>query len=176
MMHVILAILGAVVTILVLLNRLQQSGINLGGLNPFAWQRRRQYRLDHDLNPAFKLTSPMEVAALYMVAVAKVDGEMSKEQKQVILGLFGREFRLSDKEASALLASSVHLFGKGEEVLTQPEQVILRSVDEFSEDQTESVSQLIETVAKVEGEPSAAQQKLISQIRGVLPTPQHDKW
>ncbi|KPZ73792.1 MULTISPECIES: hypothetical protein [unclassified Pseudoalteromonas] len=77
-MHVVLGVLGIVVTILVLLNKLQEGGIDIGWLNPFSWHRRRKFRKHHDLNPAFKLDSPMDVAALYMVAVAKIDGEMSK--------------------------------------------------------------------------------------------------
>jgi len=35
-MHIILGVLGAIVTILVLLNRLADAGIDVGWLNPFA--------------------------------------------------------------------------------------------------------------------------------------------
>ena len=35
-MHVILGILGVFVTILILMNRLQQGGIDIGWLNPFS--------------------------------------------------------------------------------------------------------------------------------------------
>ena len=37
-MHIILGVLGAVITILILLNRLAEAGIDLGGLNPFLWR------------------------------------------------------------------------------------------------------------------------------------------
>jgi len=40
----ILAVLGVIVTILILLNRLANAGMDLGGLNPFLWQRRRNWR------------------------------------------------------------------------------------------------------------------------------------
>lgn len=80
-MHIILAILGVVVTLLVLLNRLQENSIDLGWLNPFSWRRRLKYRLEDDLNPAFKLDPSMDVAALYMTAICKIDGDLSAEQK-----------------------------------------------------------------------------------------------
>ena len=83
-MHIILAVLGAVVTILILINRIQQSGLDLGWLNPFSWFRRRKYRVNHDLNAAFKLESPLETVSLLMLAVAKADGDISKEQKSTM--------------------------------------------------------------------------------------------
>jgi len=43
-MHFILGLLGTIVTILILLNRLADAGIDLGGLNPFLWHRRRKWR------------------------------------------------------------------------------------------------------------------------------------
>jgi hypothetical protein len=46
----ILAILGAVVSILILLNRLANAGINLGGLNPFLWYRRKKWRNQYEGN------------------------------------------------------------------------------------------------------------------------------
>lgn len=41
-MHIVLGLLGTLVTILWLLYRLAEMGIDLGGLNPWAWRRRRQ--------------------------------------------------------------------------------------------------------------------------------------
>lgn len=41
-MHIVLAVLGSLVTILILLNRLKGLGIDFGWLNPFTWHRRRQ--------------------------------------------------------------------------------------------------------------------------------------
>ncbi len=43
-MHVIIGVLGSIITILILLNRLAEAGIDLGGLNPFLWKRRRQWK------------------------------------------------------------------------------------------------------------------------------------
>ena len=167
-MHIILAFLGVVVTLLVLINRLQENGLDLGWLNPFSWRRRRKYRLEHDLNPAFKLDSPMDVAALYMVAICKVDGELSAEQKAKILALFQSEFHLTNKEASTLLGSSIYLIGQNQEVFSQPEKVIERCYDKFSPEQAQSVIKLIDQVVDVENVNSEQQEIMLRKIKNAM--------
>lgn len=63
-MHIILGLLGTIVTILVLINRAQDARIDIGWLNPFTWHRRRAFRNQYQANPAFCLESPMDSAAL----------------------------------------------------------------------------------------------------------------
>lgn len=72
-MH-ILAILGAIITILILMRRLDDAGIDIGWLNPFLWRRRRKWRNQLEANPLFSIESPRDLAALLAVAVAKRDG------------------------------------------------------------------------------------------------------
>jgi tellurite resistance protein len=175
-MHIILGLLGVIVTILILVNRLQENGLDIGWLNPFSWHRRRTYRKQHDLNPAFKLDSPMDVAALYMVSIAKIDGDISKEQKERIITLFESEFHLSSKEARALLGSSVHLLGQTHDVFDKPQKVIERCFDKISSEQSKSIYFLINEVAKAEGEPSQEQTKLVASIAKALPNSNNGKW
>ena len=54
-MHIILGMLGTIVTILILLNRLAEAGIDIGGLNPFLWNRRRKWKKMYQGNPVFKI-------------------------------------------------------------------------------------------------------------------------
>jgi len=174
--HIILAFLGFVVTILVLLNKLQENGLDVGWLNPLSWRRRRNYRVNHDLNPAYKLESPMEVVALLMVAVAKVDGDFSKEQKARILHLFQSQFHLTQKQASSLLAASVYLLGHNDDVYANPEKVMERSYDKFEKEQSQSLVSLIEQVAQVEGQSSPAQRDLITKIKATCNQHQDSTW
>lgn len=175
-MHIILGLLGTVVTILVLLNRLSDSGIDIGWLNPFSWHRRRKYRLNHDLNPAFKLTSPLESAALVLVTIAKADGDISKEQKSVLLEIFEDKFHLSNQQAIDLLRASVHLFGNGQEILSSPQRILDRSLEGFSPEQLESMTELMNDVAGAEGTPSSEQLSIIKKISAVLPKGQSKGW
>ena len=98
-MHVIIGFLGSLVTILWLLHRLAEMGIDLGGLNPWFWYRRRKWRGKYEGDPINAVEDPMEIGALVVVAMAKVAGDITAEQKKVILSEFGNSFSLGDKEA-----------------------------------------------------------------------------
>ena len=62
-MHIVLGLLGAIVTILVLLSRLADAGISLGGLNPFLWHRRRKWQNKMSGDPIFQVDHPMDATA-----------------------------------------------------------------------------------------------------------------
>lgn len=175
-MHVILGILGAVITILVLINRLSDAGIDIGWLNPFAWRRRRNYRLNHDLATAFKLDSPLDVAALLLVGVAKIDGDLTATQKRLILSVFEADFHQNSKQASDLLASSVHHIGDGKDFYANPQKAIAKCKDQFSPEQVDSIKQLIVKVAEIDAPTSLSQKKFIRAVEGALPKNNKATW
>lgn len=175
-MHFILGILGTAVTLFILYKRLQDAGVDIGWLNPFSWARRRAFRKQYQLHPAYTLESSMDVAALFMVAVAKVDGDMSSEQKNTILNLFSSKFSLSDKQASSLLNSSVHIYGTGQDVFDNPSKVLARTIDSFTPEQINSVIEMLQRVARAEGQASAQQQAIIARIIKALPTNNLSQW
>jgi len=175
-MHIIIAALGAIVSIVILLNRLSENGIDIGRLNPFSWHRRRKYRLNHDLNPAFKLPSPLESTALLLVTIAKADGDISVEQKSVLLNIFTDKFHLTDSEAKDLMRASVHLFGSGDEILAKPARVLDSSLEQFNQQQIDSMTELMTLVAHAEGQASQAQLQIISQITNILPKQDSKAW
>ena len=164
-MHVILGLLTALITILILLNRLAQAGIDLGGLNPFLYRRRKKWQQRYKGNPVYKLDDPMDLTALLMVALVKSEGDMSSEQKAGILSRFESEFHLSKRESSELLLSSVFLYGKGDEVRENLDKVIRPSLDSFNENQAESAIGLLEYTANIEGNPSEVQLEIINTAR-----------
>lgn len=167
-MHIILGALGSLVTILWLLYRLAEMGIDLGGLNPFLWRRRRKWKKHYDANPVYKIDSPLEATALLMTAVAKVDGDMSAQEKDGILSIFRDEFHLSANDASGLLVSSSHLLGKGEEVRSSLNQVLAPSLANFTAEQAESAIELIARVANLSGTRSELQSQLLARAGEVL--------
>lgn len=57
-MHIILGILGSVVTILYLVSEISEKGGKLGEFNPFAWYRRRKWQKKYHADPAFSLDRP----------------------------------------------------------------------------------------------------------------------
>jgi uncharacterized tellurite resistance protein B-like protein len=167
-MHIILGLLGTIVTILVLFKRLSDSGIDIGWLNPFTWRRRRAWRKKYEGNPVFSLDSPLEVAAMLATAIAKIDGEISKEEKTEILSLFQTEFGKTEKEASDLLLSSIYIFGDGHDALRKPGRIMERSLQKFSEDQARSVMMLLEKIKTIDDANVKEKERFIAEINRVF--------
>ena len=84
-MHVVLALLGAIVTLLYVFSRLADIGIDLGGLKPFYWRRRRAWRKKYEGDPIHAIDDPLEIAALFVVGIAKLEGDVSANQKQAAI-------------------------------------------------------------------------------------------
>lgn len=173
-MHIVLAVLASIVTILILLNRLADAGIDLGGLNPFLWRRRRAWRRKLEGNPIFSVEDPLDLAALLVVGVAKIDGDISAEEKRAVLKEFEGTFALEPRDASELLRSSVHLLGDAKVLLTHLDQVLANGRDRFTPDQVASAIAMMERIADAAGAPSEEQRQLIEGVRTRLrpPSPQ----
>ena len=167
-MHIILGILGTIVTILVLIKRLSDAGIDITWLNPFTWHRRRTWSNNYQGNPIFSLNDPLEVAALLATTVAKIDGEISREEKEILLSLFQKEFNKSEKESSDLLMSSIYLFGDGDEAVSKPEAILKFSIDEFTEDQASSLIKLLETISTIDKTNQPSKDKYVQRIISVF--------
>lgn len=167
-MHIILGLLGSVVTILWILHSLAEMGISLGGLNPFLWRRRRAWRNRYEANPVYSIADPMEATALLVTAVAKADGEMSATEKKAVLTVFEDEFHLSKREAAGLLIASSHALGKGDEVRDDLPNVLKRSLDNFTPEQSESAIGLLQRIAGVDGSATPLQNQLVTSADGIL--------
>jgi hypothetical protein len=167
-MHIILAFLGTIITILVLLNRLADAGIDVGGLNPFLWYRRRKWRKTYEGEPIFKISNPMELAALLVVGLAKVDGDISTEEKHAILRTFEDEFKLSKSDASGLMSSSVYLLGRGDEFRDSLENIIKPSIEKFSDEQLQSTVEMLRQVAALGTTEVGIKTEMLNRIEALL--------
>jgi uncharacterized tellurite resistance protein B-like protein len=166
-MHIILGALGSILTILYMLDRL---GIDLGGMNPFYWYRRRAFAKKYGADPIFSVEDPMHIASLLIIGTAKLDGDLTAEQKATARRLFEAEFSLSDKEASQLFGSAAHLLAAPQLIEDQLTKLAARSGGRFSPDQAQSLIGMMEKVAAADGGLSASQQALIAQVRNDFPS------
>ena len=167
-MHVILVVLGTVVTILVLLNRLAEAGIDLRGLNLFLWGRKRRWKKFVNGNPLHQINSPLEVTALLIAAVATMGGNMSSREKKAVLSTLRTEFELSKREAAELLVSSVHLLGNGKEVHANLPKVLGPSLVGFSESQSVSALEILYHIREIGSDLGDFKQGFIEQIEQVF--------
>ena len=167
-MHIILGALGTIVTILVLLNRLAEAGIDLAGLNPFLWQRRRKWKNKIQGNPIYQVDSPLDLTALLATATAKSDGDMSSEEKQTLLHLFQNEFNIDKKDAAGLLISSAYLLGNGEELRNNLEKVIGASLANFTETQAKSAIELLNEVSTIDAQGKDLKQEFVGHVKNIF--------
>lgn len=167
-MHIIIGFLGSIITILWLLHRLAEMGIDLGGLNPWLWQRRRKWRNLYEGDPIFRIDSPMEATALLVTALAKADGEMSSVEKKEVLSIFESEFGLSKRDAAGLLISSVYLLGNGDEVRSNLSAVLKPSLEEFKPKQLSSALELFIRVAEADDPATDMQRDILDKAETIL--------
>ncbi len=170
-MHIVLGLLTSVITILYLLDRM---GIDLGGLNPFYWRRRRAWASKYQGDPIYSIEDPMHVAAVLIVGAGKLDGDLSAEQKKTVLDQFESNFSLQSHEASELLGSAAHLLGAPQVIDAQLEGVADKNKSGFSPDQAESMIKMMVAVASADGDPSAKQSDYIASIRSRFIPPEKD--
>lgn len=177
-MPVILGVLGSIVTILFLLRHLAELGIDLAGLNPFLWHRRRQWMKRSQGNPIYRMDNPMDVTALMMVAAAKSDGDMTSEEKHKILEMFQDEFKLSRRDASDLMVASVYLLHDGSELRANVDKVLTRCIGNFTREQAESAAAMIARVAEIDSRPNEIKQEFVQAVlSGLKPaTVEASKW
>ena len=171
-MHILIAFLGSLVTVFYLLDRL---GIDIGGFNPFHWRRKRAWSRRYQSDPINSVEDPLHVAALLILGAAKLDGNVSAEQKRVALQRFEAVFSLDDKEAAELVGSAIHLLGAPQIIDAQLNGLADKNQNCFTQDQADSLVQLMAEVVSADGEVTAAQSEFIESMRTHFVPPQQSQ-
>jgi uncharacterized tellurite resistance protein B-like protein len=171
-MHILIAFLGSLVTVFYLLDRL---GIDLGGFNPFHWRRKRAWSRQYHGDPVLSVEDPLHVAALLILGTAKLDGIVSAEQKRAALERFQAVFSLDAKEASELVGSAIHLLGAPQIIDAQLNGLADKNKNCFTQEQAESMVQLMVEVVSADGEVTAAQSEFIERMRTHFVPPQQNQ-
>ena len=161
-MHIVLGILGSLVTLFYLLDRL---GIDIGGLNPFYWYRRRAFAKRYGADPIYSIEDPIHVASLLIIGAAKLDGDLTAEQHTVARAEFEKNFNLGAKEASDLFGSAAHLLAAPQLLENQLNKLADKTVPSFTPEQSESLVEIMTTVASTGGGLSITQKEFIDSIR-----------
>ena len=176
-MHIILSVLGAIITVLILLNRLSDAGIDIGWLDPFKWTRRRKWIQRVNTNPVFLIKDPMESTAGLMYAIIKCSGDITLEEKKFLLSIFKNDFFLSEKEAADLLSTCSYYIKDVNLVKNDLKKYLDPSLTNFSTSQINSALDLIGQAAGCCSEPNETQLELLNNIRRIMkPEPKNNKW
>ena len=160
-MHIVIGFLGSLVTILYLLDRL---GVDIGGLNPFYWYRRHAFAKKYGSDPIYSIEDPVHVAALLVIGAAKLDGDLTAQQKQVAQDLFESEFSIDSQEASSLFGSAAHLLAAPQLIDTQLRKLAQANEGRFSPAQAKSLVQMMGKVAAADESLTPPQQEFIDEV------------
>lgn len=163
-MHILIGLITAIAGLVWALHNLQRSGLDLNSFNPFYWIRRRQWQKKLGAKPLHRLENTIEAAAVLMVATAKLEGDLSREQKQLILDLFSKEFKLSETEAQNLYIASCHLLRSALDITAEVKHILAPSIRSFTPAQKESLLKMLADIANEESPANKEQLSLIAQV------------
>jgi uncharacterized tellurite resistance protein B-like protein len=157
----VLSLITALAGLIWAISSLQKSGFDIGSLNPFLWHRRNAWRKKYDSKPLYKLSDPLDVAALLLLGIVKCEGEVSAEQKKQLTAIFETDFHLSSDDASDQLLASSHLLRDEIYIVDNLDKILEKSRLKFSTNQISSLISLMKKIAKTESPINQEQHKLI---------------
>ena len=171
-MHIVLGVITSIVTILFLLDRM---GIDIGWWNPFYWHRRRAFAKKLGADPIYSVEDPLHLASLFVIGVAKLDGELTAESKRVAQEQFETSFSMTAAEASNLFSSAAHLLAAPQLLDNQLGNLVEKNKDSFSPEQATSMIDMVSAVANADGAASGAQREFIDKMRSTLVAPRQQE-
>lgn len=164
-MHIIIAVITAIAGLIWALNSLQNAGVDLNAFNPFTWARRRKWEKKLGVKPMHALRDSMEAAALLVVAMAKEDGEITRDTKMEILQLFEQELGITRKRSLELFSSSTYMLRDVLDMSAEVRHVLAPSKDDYQNSHIEKLLKMMQQVAGFEGEVSQGQADIIDAVK-----------
>jgi len=161
-MHILLALITAIGGIVWALYRLQNSGVDLNSFNPFHWARRRSWEKQLGTKEIHRLQNPMEAAALLAVAMAMLEGEITREQKNEIISLFVKEFGIAQETASDYYSSSSHMLKDVMSISAEVKNVLKPTKSDFKQNHVDTLVIMLSKISTAEG-PANTEQELLLQ-------------
>jgi len=168
MMHIIIGLITAIGGVVWALYRLQNSGLDLNSFNPFYWARRRKWEKQLGTKPLHCLDKPIDAAAVLLISTAKIEGEITREQKAEIINLFVNEFNLDKNKAVELYSSSSYLLQDPINAVAEVKNILSPCKNMFNPEQTESLITMLKKIASLENEISNEQLNLIGAVEKEL--------
>ena len=160
-MHILIAFIATLSGLIWALWRLQQSGVDLNAFNPFYWKRRRAWAQKVGVKPRHQLDKPMEAAAALLLGAVKTEGEISREQKQSLISLFEKEFRLSSSAARDLFSATAFMLQDVMDMAAEVRPILSPCLEKFTVEQKQSVLDMLHTACTMDGDLNQQQHGII---------------
>lgn len=160
-MHIIIGLITAVAGLAWALNSLQNSGVDLNAFNPFTWARRKRWQKLYGVKPHHNLETPLEAATVVIAGVVKEIGEITSDQKEKIIDIFVKELRLSESAAKEAFSAAMFMIRDQLSFHQEVRHVFLPSIGEFTQEQAESLLDILRRVALIDGKINDNQKLII---------------
>lgn len=163
-MHIIIGVITAIAGFIWALHSLQNAGVDLNAFNPFTWARRRKWEKQLGTKPIHALQESMEAAALLVVSIAKVEGEITRDTKMEILDLFENEFGISRSKAIGLFSASSFMLKDAINIDAEVVNILSPSKSDFDEIQALKLVEMMTKVSTKENEATTNQLNIINSV------------
>lgn len=163
-MHILIGLITAIAGFIWALHSLQNAGVDLNSFNPFTWARRRKWEKQFGTKPMHALKDSMDAAALLVVAIAKIEGDITRDTKMEILELFENDFGINRNKAISLFSSSSFMLKDTANIDAEIGHILAPSKADFEQSHALKLVEMMNKVASLEDEPSIHQQSLIKNV------------
>ena len=163
-MHIIIGLITAIVGLVWALNRLQNSGVDINSFNPFHWARRRKWERLQGTKTIHRLKKPVEVATVLIIAIANLEGDITREQKSEIISLFENELNLSSNEAKEHYTASSYMLRDTYNITNELANIFLPNQSLFQSHHKEALITMLKKIANTEHPASPEQSEFIHEV------------
>ncbi|OMH31665.1 TerB family tellurite resistance protein [Motiliproteus sp. MSK22-1] len=167
-MHILIGLITAIGGLIWAFHSLQRSGVDLNSFNPFFWIRRRRWEKQLGTKAAHNLERPVEAAALLLIGVAKIEGEITREQKREVISIFENEFNMDKENAAELFSASSYLLQDVTDIQVEVKAILAPCKDRFQNEQSTSFISMLKQVASIDGAPNEQQNMLVNTVKQEL--------
>ena len=164
-MHILVGLIVAVTSLLWALDRF---GVDVHSLNPFLWNRRRQWRKKLATKPIHALRKPIEAAAVLIVGTVQSEGLVSREQKAELINIFKNDLNQDLPAANDMFGSAVFLLKDIVDLAAEVPHILAPSKELFTETQARSLLSILTRVASLEDGITPAQENIIRAVEKEL--------
>jgi len=163
-MHILLGLITAIGGVVWALYRLQNSGVDLNSFNPFHWARRRSWEKKLGTKEIHRLQDPIEAAALLTVAMATLEGEITREQKNEIIALFVQEFGVTKNTAAGYYTSSSHMLKDVMNMSAEVKNILRPTKSDFKQNHVDTLVDMLSKISTAEGAANTEQDLLLKAV------------
>lgn len=164
-MHIVIGVITALAGLIFALNKLQNAGVDLNAFSPFTYLRRRRWEKKFGTKPMHGVTETMDAAALLVVAVAKQDGEITRDTKMDVLKMYEEEFGISRKKAIELFSSSTYMLNGEMNLAGEVKNILAPTKEKFDDENTKTLLSMLEKISVAEDSASTEQLDLIKAVK-----------